>query len=71
MPKKTYDAIVLGARCAGSPTAMRLATSAADLQALRDAGFPSVEHGLTAQVGRVAVTRPRRRSRCGGWRTVW
>jgi 2-polyprenyl-6-methoxyphenol hydroxylase-like FAD-dependent oxidoreductase len=41
MPKKTYDAIVLGARCAGSPTAMLLAPHGHRVLVVDRAAFPS------------------------------
>jgi 2-polyprenyl-6-methoxyphenol hydroxylase-like FAD-dependent oxidoreductase len=41
MPNKTYDAIVLGARCAGSPTAMLLARHGYRVLVVDRATFPS------------------------------
>src|SRR4051812_47813564 len=41
MPTGTYDAIVIGARCAGSPTAMLLARQGHRVLLLDKATFPS------------------------------
>lgn len=41
MPNKTYDAIVVGARCAGAPTAMLLARRGHRVLLLDRAHFPS------------------------------
>ena len=41
MPKTTYDAIVVGARCAGAPTAMLLARAGARVLLVDRAAFPS------------------------------
>lgn len=41
MAKKSYDAIVVGARCAGSPTAMLLAQKGYDVLVVDRATFPS------------------------------
>jgi flavin-dependent dehydrogenase len=41
MPERTYDVIVVGARCAGSPTAMLLARDGYDVLAVDRDSFPS------------------------------
>ena len=41
MTDRRYDAIVVGARCAGSPTAMLLARKGYDVLAVDRATFPS------------------------------
>ena len=54
-----YDAIVVGARCAGSPTAMLLARAGHDVLVLDRATFPSdtISTHVIARSGMVALHR--------------
>ena len=54
----TYDAIIVGARCAGSPTAMLLARKGYKVLMVDKAGFPSdTMSGHYTQVIWAATTR--------------
>jgi flavin-dependent dehydrogenase len=59
MPERTYDAIVVGARCAGSPTAMLLARKGYDVLLVDRTTFPSdtVSTHLVHPVGVAALER--------------
>ncbi len=66
----TYDAIVIGARCAGAATAMLLARQGLDVLLVDRAAFPSeIPHGhfihraRAAPPARVGAARPRARDR--------
>src|SRR5688572_14545048 len=56
---KTYDAVIVGARCAGAPTAMLLARKGYDVMLVDRASFPSdtLSSHFLHQAGAAALAR--------------